>query len=110
MARPTAEQIFRMFVRAPATVKANSGPNQFAGLTTIVSGTATGVVSTTAVDSDSLVFFGARANLATNVASGAIKVFEVKSINPGNAFTFGTQDGQALGRDTVIHWMIWRTT
>lgn len=109
MPRPTAEQLFRMFLRGPATVKANSAANQFAGQTTVVSGTATGVVSTTAVDSDSLILFGQVAVGATNVLSGQSRTWEVKSINTGLAFTFGTTDGAALSRDTVVHWMIWRT-
>lgn len=109
MPRYTAEQWFRGILRGPAATRANSAPNQWAGLTTVLSGVATGVVSTTAVDSDSLVFFSQAAVAATNVLSGQSRTWEVKSINTGLAFTFGTTDGAGMSRDTVVHWMLWRT-
>jgi hypothetical protein len=106
-ARQTASQIFRGMLRAPLTTKITSSANQWAGMSTINSGSATLVVSTTIVDSDSLIFLGRIGN--ANVGSGINKTIEVKTISPGNYFTLGADDGQAIQRDTLIHWMIVRT-
>jgi hypothetical protein len=91
------------------TTQAQSAANRFAGRTTLSSGSATAVVSTTAVRSDSLILFGILGN--ANLGSGtAIRGIEVKTISPGGFFVFGTQDGVAIPRDTIIHWLIWQTS
>lgn len=105
--RQTATQIFRGMLRSPLTTKAGSASNQWAGVSTIASGSATLVISTTIVDSDSLIFLGRIGN--ANVGSGVNKGIEVKTISPGGYFTLGADDGQAIPRDTKIHWMIVRT-
>jgi hypothetical protein len=105
--RQTANQIFRGMLRNPLTTKAASASNQWAGISTIDSGAATLVISTTIVDSDSLILFGRIGN--ANVGSGVNKVIEVKTISPGGYFTLGADDGQAITRDTKIHWMVVRT-
>lgn len=107
MARRTAEQIYRGMMRGPLTTKASSSSNQWAGRTTIESGSATITVSTTIVDSDSLILLGRQFN--TNVLSGQSRALEVKSISPGNFFTLGTSDGVAIARDTAIMWLVIKT-
>lgn len=104
--RQTATQIFRGLLRAPLTTKAGSASNQWAGISTINSGSATLVISTSIVDSDSLIMFNRLGN--ANVSSGINKAIEVKTISPGGYFTLGPDDGQAIPRDTKIHWMIIR--
>ena len=107
MPRQTAEQIFAGMLRGPLVTKAVSATNQWAGLTTLSSGSATVTVSTTSVASDSIIQFSARA--AANQSSGTYRPIEVKSINPGVAFSFGVSDGVAIPRDTTLMWQIIKT-
>lgn len=101
----TASPMFRR----PLFVPAQSKSNQYAGRTTLASGSATVTVSTTVVNSDSIVWMGLAAP-GTNVASGQFKAIEVKSIDAGNAFVLGTADGVAMARDTVVMWTIVHTS
>lgn len=103
----TAEQLWRAVLRGPLRTKAQSAVNQWAGLLAIASGGATGVVSTTNVDSDSLIFLALHGG-ATNTASGFNRAIEVKSINPGNAFVVGTPDGIGPDHGITVMWMIVR--
>jgi len=108
MARQTAEQIFRGLLRGPATTKAVSATNQHAGVTTLSSGSATVVISTTVVNSDSIILHAPLGN--ANLGSGvALRSTEVKTISSGGYFTLGTNDGVAHPRDTKIMWMIFKT-
>lgn len=108
MPRSTNEQLTGAMLRAPLSTKAQSASNQWAGLTTILSGVATGVVSTTIVNSDSIISMTPRG--LTSVLSGQGRAFEVKSISPGNSFVFGTQDGVAVSQDRTMMWIIFRTS
>lgn len=103
----TAEQLWRALLRGPLRTKATSANNQWAGLTAVVSGAGTVVVSTTNVASDSIVLATVHGG-ATNTASGFNRAFEVKSINPGNAVIFGTPDGIGPDHAVTLHWMIIR--
>lgn len=94
-------------LKKPMQVKANSGPYQFAGRTTLNSGSATVTVSTAAVEADSIIV--ATVEAATSVSSGGAKPIEVKSISAGNFFTLGTADGVALARQTTIMWTLLRS-
>lgn len=105
--RNSAEQIFRGFIRRPLLVEIRSAANQFAGFTTLASGSATQVVSTSAISSGDLVFTGFMG--PSDTASGTGRMIEVKSIDSGNAFHFGTADGLTIPRDTHIMWMIFKT-
>lgn len=102
------ELLRRAMLRDPMMVSAASKSNQFAGRTTISSGSATQVVSTSVVNSDSLIFHTMVGN--ANVASGSARFFEVKTIAPGAYFTFGTQDGATVPRDTILLWEMRRTS
>lgn len=102
------ELLRRPFLKGPAITQANSSPDQWAGRTTLSSGSATVTVSTRQVNSDSLIWHGAEGN--ANVASGTNRVTEVKTISSAAYFTLGTQDGQAIPRDTILMWEIRKTT
>lgn len=108
MPRGQQERLFHPNLRGPMLTDANSDDYQWAGRTTLGSGSATVTVSTAVVNSDSLILMGSQA--ATNQASGVSTPIEVKSIDPGNHFIIGTADGDALARDTDIMWMVMPTS
>ena len=98
----------RALQKGPMMFDTTSDANQFAGRTTLSSGSATVVISTTVVNSDSLIFHSREGN--ANVASGTNRVTEVKTISAGGYFTLGTEDGQAIPRDTTLMWEIRRSS
>jgi hypothetical protein len=100
------EQWFRPFLRGPLATKTTSAPNQWAGRTTLSSGSNTVVISTRSVGSDSLILFTMQA--ATDQASGVGQGLEVKSVNPGNAFILGWSDGGQVkpARNTTVMWFV----
>jgi hypothetical protein len=102
MGRPTAEQLFRPFLRAAPITKANSSPTQFAGRTAVASGTGTATVSTTAVKSDSLIQVSFYSNVASNVA----QVIKTCSLVDGSYFGM-TVTPAPVGTDFLIVWQIW---
>jgi hypothetical protein len=106
MPRPTAEQVWRGLLRGPFTTKALSANNQWAGTRLLASGAATATVSTTVVDSDSIIRYGVR---AVSGAGSAGLVVCVSTISPGNFFTFATIDAVNAPRDLNIMWEIVRT-
>jgi hypothetical protein len=108
MGANTFQKIFNGLLTSPLFTKANSAPDQWAGLTTINSGSATQVVSTALVNSDSIIMLGCKAE--TNVSSGIGKVIEVKSLSSGGYFVLGTSDGQAMARNTVVMWQLVKTS
>lgn len=104
------EQIFRGWLRSPLGTLTASGPSQFAGRTTLNSGTAFATVSTRMVNSDSIIQFGFAVNStgAMNVNSGAYLV--VSSIVSGVSFALGYVDGAGRGPGGTFLWEIRRTT
>jgi hypothetical protein len=107
--RAPLELLFGAFLKGPLMTKTASDANQFAGRTTLSSGSATVVVSTKLVNSDSIINVSLLGN--ANLSSGtAIRGIEVKTISPGGYFTFGTQDGIAIPRDTVLMWELRRAS
>lgn len=106
MSETVKEELFGAHLRGAPHTKTNSAAQQFAGRTTIASGSATAVVSTTAVKSDSVIQMSFEGN--ANVASGTNRCFEVKTISDSARFVIGTQDGEAVPRDTIAMWQIWR--
>lgn len=108
MPRQSQERLFHPHLRGPMLTNANSDDFQWAGRTTLGSGSSTVTVSTAVVNSDSIVLLGSQA--ATNQASGVSTPIEVKSINPGNHFILGTSDGDSLSRDTTVMWMVMLTS
>ncbi len=102
------EQLWRGQLRGPLLTKAASATNQWAGRTSIASGDATAVVSTTLVNSDSIILLGCES--ATRQSSGLGQPIEVSCISPGNWFELSTSDGEALARNTTVHWVLIKTS
>lgn len=91
-------------LQTPMHIRASSANNQFVGATVLGSGSATVVVSTTAVKSNSMFFLGAHS--LTDQASGVAAAFEVRTIVHGGYFVLSNSDGIADARDATIFWMI----
>jgi hypothetical protein len=104
--RPTAEQVWRGLLRGAFTTKAASAANQWAGRSTIANGQETVTVSTTIVDSDSIILAFPQ---AVDTVGSTGNAFCVRSINPGNHFILGTADSQPVTRDVDVMWMVFRT-
>lgn len=98
------EVLRRAFLTGPMLTRASSGPNQFAGRTTLNSGSATVTVSSTVVKSDSIIMLAVEAN--TRQDSGVAAPIEVMSVFEGGHFTLGTAGTETLARDTTIMWEI----
>ena len=104
-----AELLFKPTLRGPMRTRTNSQEASFwAGRTTLNSGSATSVVSTTLVQSDSIIQYGIEAN--TRQDSGVGSPIEVMSIQDGVSFAFGTAGGETIARDTTIMWSLMRTS
>ena len=101
----TAEQLYRGLLRGPLRTQAQSKSNQWAGRSTISSGSETVVVSTTSVDSNSVILIGFQ-SMAGDVVGSLGNAVCVRSISPGNFFTLGTTDSQAATRDLAVMWLI----
>ena len=94
---PTPIETFErpLFKSAPL-VRSNSHAAQYAGRTTLASGSATQVVSTSAINSNSMIYFGIQAALAAGYASrGQITGLTSTSIT-GTASTTAVYSGQAI--------------
>jgi hypothetical protein len=103
------EMLSRAFLRAPMGVRATSGmAGQFAGRTTLASGTATATVSTTNIKSDSLVHMTFQC--ATLATSGTAGTFGVSSIVHGVSMSIGYVDGAGRGPGGTLMWEIRRTS
>ena len=101
------ERLYGPMLRGPLILPMSASVNAFAGIATINSGSATVVVSTSRVSSDSIIF--AVAHSPTNASSGFGRPVEVKSINPGVSFVLGTADGVApRAANTPVMWMLAR--
>lgn len=102
--RKPSEYLRKPLFTAAPLIDTSSRANAIAGITTLSSGSATVVVSTSSVKSDSLILLG-QVGYA-NVGSGAARPIEVKTISDTGYFTLGVADGQAMARDTLLHWML----
>ena len=103
------ELLFKPTLRGPVRTRtAPTEPNPWAGRTTLNSGDATVTVSSTLIQSDSIVQIGVEAN--TRQDSGVGAAIEVMSIQDGVSFAFGTSGGETLARDTTIMWQLTNTS
>lgn len=102
---PVNESLFGPLLNGPLTTKAQSAANQWAGRTAVASGDTTATVSTTTINSDSLVQIAIQSSVGSNVA----QVVKVGSINPGNAMVFGVSPAP-VGTDFDILWRIDQTS
>lgn len=111
------ELLRRGFLRGPLVTKANSDASQWAGRTTLGSGSASQVVSTFAVNSDSLLSFTAevalpaayttqgRINIASGIATGTASTTAVFSGDVISAVLESPNNltsGQALRVDSIV--------
>lgn len=103
MAKNTMEQWFGPQLRGPITAKpTNDRRDPFAGETTILSGTATVVVSTNLVNSASVVL--ATVNAATAIAS--LQPVVVNSIVTGVSFNVSRAPATNSPIDTRVSWFL----
>lgn len=105
------EALFAPFFKGPATVTVagSASPKQFAGRTAIASGTASVVVSTAVVNSDSIINLSFQV-ASTSTASGTpFTYLVVNSIVSGTSFAITTQDGVGRHGGTVM-WEVRRTS
>lgn len=99
------EQLWRGTLRGPLTTQIQSKVSQFAGRSTIASGSASVTVSTTAVKSDSIILYGIEADI--RASSGVGVSVEITSVSDSNYFAFTYSDSQTLPpRGTTIMWQI----
>lgn len=102
------EQHFKPILRGPLTTETASGPSQWSGRINISSGDVTVTVSTTLVNSDSLIFAQIEGNI--NQSSGVAAPIEVCSIVSGSHFTLTRADGTATTRTVPVMWMLMRAS
>jgi hypothetical protein len=103
----TIERLRNPLFLGPITLPKSASANPTGGLTTIASGSASVVISTTWVKSDSLIV--AMAQSPTNAASGFSRGLEVKSVVDSTSFIIGTPDNQPLrAADTSVAWALIR--
>lgn len=87
------------------------GSGTWCGFTTIQSGVASVVVSTSLVKSDSFVEIVHTAINSIGAANvGSCGPIVVNSIVDSTSFAFTRSSGTAVGISTTLGWMIWRTT
>ena len=89
------EALSRGFLRGPIITKANSSPSQWAGTTTLNSGSASVVVSTNQVNSDSLIFSNLRVSIPAAYGVQGITNL-VSADNYGTASTSAVYSGQVI--------------
>lgn len=115
---PVLELLFRPFLKGPLHTKAGSAANQWAGLTTLGSGSATVTVSTNLVNSDSILLFSPQVALAagwatqgrTAIASGlSIGTASTPAVYSGDVIGISWESpnaitsGQALRVDSIVN-------
>ena len=104
-----AQLLEKITLRGPIRTRTNSQEGSFwAGRTVLGIGNATVTVSTSVVQSDSIIQYGVEAN--TLQSSGVGAPIEVMSIQDGVSFAFGFSGGESLTRDTTIMWSLMRTS
>lgn len=96
-----------MLRQGPDFLRTAAGPGQFAGRTTLNSGTATVVVSTAVVNSDS--FFRLAEVGVPGVGSNSGGHVVINSIVSGVCFTLARATGVASPVNATISWEIVRT-
>lgn len=94
MSKSPIELLFGAMFRGPSFVDPRSSAKQFAGRSTINSGSATVVVSTAAVKSDSLLYIGLEGNASRKILSGVL------NINSGSVAA--TLSNAAVANDSVV--------
>lgn len=94
--RTPTETLFRPLMKGPIMTKTLSAANQWAGRTTISSGSASQVVSTSNVNSDSLISLGVEAALPAAYLQQGIVAFTNSAATYGTASTSAVYSGYAI--------------
>ena len=110
MSKGSIEQAYGLHLRAPLRTRIGN-TNPWSGRTTLSSGSATSTVSTTRVNSDSIVLLSEQVSSAgaSAVQSGAGGWTVVNSIVSGVSFALARSSGQAIAWDSTIMWNILKT-
>lgn len=93
------EQVWRARFRSAPVTDATSSPTQFGGRTTLNSGSPTVVVSTFAVQSDSMILAFEEGNVNYGILFGQ---FTIASENTGSTSLFGTVSNAAITASSQI--------
>lgn len=99
------EQLYGPVLRGPMMTDTKSTGSHWAGITSVLSGTTTAVVSTTLANSDSIIHAIGKTILASHQAI----VLSVASISPGNSVVFAL-DRATTTSDYSILWNLIRTS
>lgn len=102
------ELLYGPHLHGALSTDATSHAAQYAGRTTIASGTTSVTVSTAMVNSDSLILMGREFNFT--VGSNENVSTHVSTINPGNFFTVATDDNTNVEQDVTIMWLLLPTS
>ena len=95
-ARTPMETLFRPLMRGPIMTKATSAVNQWAGRTTLASGSASQVVSTSNVNSDSIISLGIECAIpAAYIQQGQVAFTNSAAVS-GTASTSAVHSGYAI--------------
>lgn len=97
----------RMLKASPDMLPTTAGAGQFAGLTTLDSGTAFATISTAVVTSGCLI--NAAFSIQTTCGSGIGYQTAVSSIVDGVSFAYGYMDGQGRAPGGTVMWEIRKT-
>tara|TARA_Y100000310_G_scaffold331599_1_gene405439 strand:- start:976 stop:1305 length:330 start_codon:yes stop_codon:yes gene_type:complete len=105
----TYEQLCKPLLRGPIHTRTSQETNPWSGRTTVASGDTAQVVSTSVVNSDSIILFGLESN--TRVNSGQGGNLEVSSIVSQTSFQFAYEDGvNTRPGDVIAMWTILKPT
>lgn len=105
-----AELLFKPTLRGPMRTRTVAAePNPWAGRTTLNSGSATITVSTTLIQSDSIIRYGTQAN-SVGVAANSGGPIVVANVVDGVSFDFASATGIAVPWDRTIMWELVRTS
>ena len=104
-----AELLFKPTLRGPMRTRTSGEQNPWAGRTTLSSGSATITVSTTLIQSNSIVRYGTQAN-SIGVAANSGGPIVAANVVDGVSFDFARATGVAVPWDETIMWEIVRTS
>src|SRR3989304_3485665 len=108
MATNPLHSLWKGWQRGPMIAK-SGGTNPFANRTTLNSGSASVVVSTALVSSNSLIMFGTQPS-SVGVGANSGGAIVVNSIVSGTSFAFARATGTAVPWNEVIMWSLIKTS
>lgn len=108
MGQHTLNKVARFFQHGPRYLKGGGSfkGTQFAGRTTLASGSASVTVSTPAIGSDAVVMWGTQVSSITGGLSSGGGGVVVNSVVHARSFAFAWQGGIGIPQDVVVMWEI----